>query len=133
MAFVFAYRCGAVPDLHRIPSYRDHDILWSTSNGTHYILPAAGVNSGKSESYGLWAMMRKAAVWAVCHVRFPPQIGLPPSVVRELRRRAIAMDFCNTFSSDQVLIAAHAIDNFISTARPRRLIHYDVVAALPNP
>lgn len=33
MAFVSAYRCGAVPDSHRLPSCRDHIMLWSTSNG----------------------------------------------------------------------------------------------------
>ncbi|BBO31020.1 hypothetical protein PLANPX_0632 [Lacipirellula parvula] len=35
-AFVSAYRCGAALDLHQVPSCRDHNRLWSTSNGRQH-------------------------------------------------------------------------------------------------
>jgi hypothetical protein len=49
MAFVFAYRCGAVPDFHRLPSCRDHNILCSTSNWGQYIGLFQAVNSRKTK------------------------------------------------------------------------------------
>lgn len=36
-AVVSAYRCGAVPELHQVPSCRDHNGLWSTSNEAQHI------------------------------------------------------------------------------------------------
>ncbi len=36
-AVVSTYRCGAVPDFHRIPSCRDHNCLWSTGNEGQHI------------------------------------------------------------------------------------------------
>jgi hypothetical protein len=43
-AVVSAYRCGAAPDFHRVPSYRDHNRLWSTSNRAHPIVLQSNVN-----------------------------------------------------------------------------------------
>jgi len=35
-AFVSTYRCRAVPEFHRIPSCRDHNLLWPTSNAAQH-------------------------------------------------------------------------------------------------
>jgi hypothetical protein len=50
-AVVSAYRCGAVPDFHRVPSFREHNMLRSTNDREHYIVRQPVVKERQSKNW----------------------------------------------------------------------------------